>query len=384
MSAPRPTPPATRTPAFLRCALAFLVAVTVIGVWVATPIRASAQTESPAATVPTTRPVLRVAVRPLQPFVIPAGNGRYSGFSIDLLRDIADEAGFDVQYVEVGSVGAQLEAVQQGRADLAIGAISITSAREAVLDFSTAMFESGIQAMVSDSAQSVTVGMLAGKVFSREMVIVFSLMVLGTILTGVFVWAWERRHGNDHFTNDGPHGVFDGIWWATVTLFTIGYGDKVPHKVLSRIVTMVWMFVGVLMVATVTAHVTSSLTIDRLDSSINSVADLAGKDVVTLPGTTSWDFLVEHGVDPQPVGSIDEAYDQVRSGEAFAFVYDMPIIHWVAATRGGVVASGPVMRPENYGIAFPDGSAWIEPVDQALLRVREDGRFERLKRAYFD
>ena len=35
-------------------------------------------------------------------------------------------------------------------------------------------------------------------------------------------------------TRQGAHGIFDGIWWATGPFFTIGYGDKVPHKVASR------------------------------------------------------------------------------------------------------------------------------------------------------
>jgi voltage-gated potassium channel Kch len=39
--------------------------------------------------------------------------------------------------------------------------------------------------------------------------------------------------------------IWRSVWWATVTLFTIGYGDKVSSRFFSRIVTMMWMFVGV-------------------------------------------------------------------------------------------------------------------------------------------
>ena len=363
------------------CVGRLLVLLAVVGAVASIPLRASAQTAPPTATV--SKPVVRVAVWPVAPFIEKAADGHFSGFSIDLLRDVADTAGFEVEYVEVGSVGAQLDAVRDGSADLAISAISITSAREQFVDFSTSMFESGIQAMVPSSNRDVTLSSLLGDVFSPVLLLVMGLMIAGTILTGVFVWAWERRHGNDHFSNEGAHGVFDGIWWATVTLFTIGYGDKVPHKVVSRIVTMLWMFVGVLMVATITAEVTSTVTVDRLESRITSVADLAGKDVITYPGTTSWDYLLEHGIDPRPVESIDDAYDQVRTHRADAFVFDASIIQWLAANRSGVRAAGPVIQPENYGIATAEGSALIEPVDRALLRLREDGTYERLKKAYF-
>ena len=319
----------------------------------------------------------------VEPFIGKDADGKFSGFSIDLINDIADEAGFEIQYVEVDSVGAQLDAVREGRADAAISAISITSGREKTVDFSTSMFESGIQAMVSKTNGSVSTKDLFGEIFSPTLLVVFALMIFGTILTGVFVWAWERRHGNDHFTNPGAHGIFDGIWWATVTLFTIGYGDKVPHKVVSRIVTMIWMFVGVLMVATITAEVTSSVTVDSLKSNISSVSDLSGKDVITYPGTTSWDYLLKHGIDPRPVDSIEDAYQQVRAGKADSFVFDASIIQWLVANRGGVQVAGPVIQPENYGIVTAEGSALTEQVNQGLLRLRENGTYERLKKSYF-
>lgn len=329
------------------------------------------------------RPVHRVAVWVIPPFIEKSADGHFTGFSIDLLRDIADEAGFDVEYVEVDSVTAQLDAVRDGRADVAISAISITSGREATVDFSSSMFESGIQAMVSDSGSRLPVRDILADVFSPVLLVIVALMFLGTLLTGVFVWAWERRQGNDHFTTPGLLGAFDGIWWATVTLFTIGYGDMVPRRVLSRIVTMVWIFFGLLMVATLTAEVTASVTVDRLDAQITSIADLAGREVITYPGTTSWDYLRSHGMDPSPVESLDDAYEQVRSGAADAFVFDSSFVGWLAAERGGVRAAGPIIQPENYGLVMAQGSPLTESVDRALLRLREDGTYERLKKSYF-
>ena len=361
------------------------VALTVLGITIVLPISAFAQSASttPSVTTGNAKPAVRVAVWAVEPFIAKDSDGKFSGFSIDLMNDIADEAGFEIQYVEVDSVGAQLDAVREGRADAAISAISITSGREKTVDFSTSMFESGIQAMVSKTNGSVSTKDLFGEIFSPTLLVVFALMIFGTILTGVFVWAWERRHGNDHFTNPGAHGIFDGIWWATVTLFTIGYGDKVPHKVVSRIVTMIWMFVGVLMVATITAEVTSSVTVDSLKSNISSVSDLSGKDVITYPGTTSWDYLLKHGIDPRPVDSIEDAYQQVRAGKADSFVFDASIIQWLVANRGGVQVAGPVIQPENYGIVTAEGSALTEQVNQGLLRLRENGTYERLKKSYF-
>lgn len=358
--------------------LRLAVLVAVLGVVLGSVRSAVAQTTSSAS-----RPVLRVAVWPVAPFVEVGREGEYGGFSIELLEDIAAEADFDIEYVEVESVLAQLDAVRDGRADLAISAISITSEREEYVDFSVSMFESGIQAMVASSSSHISLGAIASGIFSPILLLVFGLMVAGTLATGVFVWAWERRRGNDHFANRGITGAFDGIWWATVTLFTIGYGDKVPHHVVSRVVTILWMFLGVLLVATITAEVTSAVTIERLDAQISSIDDLDGRDVITYPGTTSWDYLLEHGFQPRPVDSIDDAYEQVRDGRAHAFVFDASIIQWLVAQRSGVEVAGPIIRPENYGIVLAQGSQYTEMIDRALLRLREDGDYERLKQWYF-
>jgi voltage-gated potassium channel len=49
----------------------------------------------------------------------------------------------------------------------------------------------------------------------------------------------------------------DGIWWAIVTLGTVGYGDIVPRTTWGRVVGSVVIVVGVTFIAFLTAAVTS-------------------------------------------------------------------------------------------------------------------------------
>ena len=82
---------------------------------------------------------LRVATKPLEPFVIKRDQ-RWAGFSVDLWEKIAQQLGWKYEWVEVKTVTDQLQAVQNGGADVAMAGISITPEREAVVDFSHPFF----------------------------------------------------------------------------------------------------------------------------------------------------------------------------------------------------------------------------------------------------
>ena len=48
-----------------------------------------------------------------------------------------------------------------------------------------------------------------------------------------------------------------GVWWAIVTLATVGYGDVVPHTAWGRVVGSVVIVFGVTFISFLTAVVTS-------------------------------------------------------------------------------------------------------------------------------
>jgi voltage-gated potassium channel len=49
----------------------------------------------------------------------------------------------------------------------------------------------------------------------------------------------------------------DGVWWAIVTLGTVGYGDIVPHTAWGRVIGSLMIGFGVTFIAFLTATVTS-------------------------------------------------------------------------------------------------------------------------------
>ncbi|HUU40197.1 MAG TPA: ion channel [Desulfatiglandales bacterium] len=60
-----------------------------------------------------------------------------------------------------------------------------------------------------------------------------------------------------YYRAKGASGMLDTLWWALVTITTVGYGDVVPHSTLGRLIGIVIMFSGVVLVSLFTATIAS-------------------------------------------------------------------------------------------------------------------------------
>lgn len=61
----------------------------------------------------------------------------------------------------------------------------------------------------------------------------------------------------------------DGMWWALVTITTVGYGDITPMTTVGRFVASALMFVGLGLVASVTAIVSVKFIQNFVDHHTN-------------------------------------------------------------------------------------------------------------------
>ena len=52
-------------------------------------------------------------------------------------------------------------------------------------------------------------------------------------------------------------GFADGLWWAIVTVTTVGYGDIAPSTVEGRVVGVVLMLAGVALISTLSGSITA-------------------------------------------------------------------------------------------------------------------------------
>lgn len=95
---------------------------------------------------------------------------------------------------------------------------------------------------------------LVRSMFRRGHLARFLLAAAVLVLNGaIIVYLFER-----HAPGSNIHTVGESVWWALVTVTTLGYGDYTPVTVDGRITACFIMFVGLLTLAVVTAQVASN------------------------------------------------------------------------------------------------------------------------------
>lgn len=94
---------------------------------------------------------------------------------------------------------------------------------------------------------------------AKEELVIFtvgSLMML--YLAAVGIYYFEHKAQPDVFRS-----IFDCLWWAVVTLTTVGYGDVYPITTGGRLFTFIVLMLGLGMVAIPTGIVASALSAIR-------------------------------------------------------------------------------------------------------------------------
>lgn len=329
--------------------------------------------------------VVTVATHDIEPFVM-TNEGVKTGFTVDVLSEIAKHTGWTLNYVDVPDVAGQLRSVGEGRTDVAAGAISITADRAMSYDFSQPTLNAGLQIMVPTGTTARTSPGLVDflkLLFSKAVVIWLSAALILAVIPAHIVWFAERRHADSPMSKKYFPGIFQAFGYGLGML--AAQPDELPRHWVNRVLGILLAFVSIIFVAYYTATLTANLTVEKFNSQISSPSDLLGKRVCTIDKTTSAAFLNEQGIAFSPVPTIRDCYTGLHTDKFDAVVFDAPVLAYYVAHEGAGDAAlvGTVFQNADYGIAFRNGSDLRKQADEALLKMREDGDFDLIKDKWF-
>jgi len=237
---------------------------------------------------------------------------------------------------------------------------------------------------VGASGQSSAMAIVKS-IFTWDFLQLCGVLMVMLFFTSHLLWFFERKRNPEQFPEDYWVGVRESAWWAISTILSGGCDNKGPVVFGGRIVGSFWMIVCIVLVSYFTASITTSMTVSTLTGDINGPSDLPGQVVGTVKGSTAEKYLADHKAEPKGFATIDEAYAALTKKEVKAVVYDAPILlyHANKASGGQQKVVGRLFERQSYGIALQRDSKYRKPINEALLRLRENGYLDELNTKWF-
>lgn len=314
--------------------------------------------------------VLRVGVAGSEPFVF--NNADSEGIAVEIWNEVADDKGWDFNYVPFTSVNKGLKAVENGDVDLMVGPISITSQRAKRYRFSQPYYQSSLA--IASRVEGAGLWGRIKPLFSFQLLIAVGVFVFILSIVGTLFWFAERHHSPEQFPKDPAKGIGNGMWLAIVTMSTTGYGDMAPVTLKGRIIAGVWMIVTIIFATSMVAGIASTLTLSGLGSStVSNIEELSGKKTATVTGSPAVGFIKEHKSKPVMVDNLQEAMKLLQDKKVDAVIYDRPQLLYFQKNgpEDEIYIAKAEYYKQGYGVAFPLDSKMVNEVNLGLLELAE-------------
>lgn len=254
--------------------------------------------------------------------------GNLEGISVRMWKKITNSHTNKVFVYKQKPLDSLLEGLSNGTLDLSLSPITITSKRNAKIDFSIPYFISQCKGLIKSKSKTSKLKAFISSFFSFNFFKVIGSLLLLLTIFGSLVWVFEHKRNKEEF-GDGLHGLFNGIWWSAVTMTTVGYGDKSPKTAGGRVVGLIWMFSAIILISSITASITSSLTVDKLKVSEADYASFKAYEIGTVKQSATENWLIDHYFNHvTSYHTFQELVNALDEDKIEAIAYDEPLIRF--------------------------------------------------------
>lgn len=219
-----------------------------------------------------------------------------------------------------------LAGLQSGKIDMSLTPLTLTSERAKQFDFSVPYYIAHSSILIRKASPIEKLWQFVASFFSIHFFRALGALALVILIFGFLAWLFERKENPEEF-GPGWKGLWQGFWWSAVTMTTVGYGDKSPRTAGGRIVALVWMFTAIIIISGFTAGIASSLTVNQLSWSQNSIEDFKDKMLGTISnsGTERWldrNFYKKK----KSYASLEAMQEALVDKDIDAIAYDRPLL----------------------------------------------------------
>lgn len=293
-------------------------------------------------------------------------DGIYTGLSIESWNLVNRRLDTNYVFRSYETLEQLLNAVETGEVDLSINPITVTDQRMERMEFSQPYFISytGVARKNESAIWTYLSNIFSWNFFSALLILVGVIFIFGLL-----VWIFERKRNPEEFS-PGGRGIFQGFWWSAVTMTTVGYGDKSPRSFGGRFVGLIWMFMAIIMISTLTAGIASSLTVQNIQDEIASIQDLERFEVTTVKSSSAQELLDQYQIPSKKVSNIEEGIEALLREETTTLVYDKPILNYLIEKKDledELVVLEKTLKRDYYSYSFPKDSPLLKTIDPLLI-----------------
>uniref|UniRef100_A0A9L0J648 Glutamate receptor n=1 Tax=Equus asinus TaxID=9793 RepID=A0A9L0J648_EQUAS len=345
------------------------------------------------------------------------GNDRFEGYCIDLLRELSTILGFtyEIRLVEDGKYGAQDDANGQWngmvrelidhKADLAVAPLAITYVREKVIDFSKPFMTLGISILYR-KPNGTNPGVFSFlNPLSPDIWMYILLAYLGVscvlfVIARFSPYEWYNPHpcNPDSDVVENNFTLLNSFWFGVGALMQQG-SELMPKALSTRIVGGIWWFFTLIIISSYTANLAAFLTVERMESPIDSADDLAKQTKIEYgaveDGATMtffkkskistydkmWAFMSSRRQSVL-VKSNEEGIQRVLTSD-YAFLMESTTIEFVTQRNCNLTQIGGLIDSKGYGVGTPMGSPYRDKITIAILQLQEEGKLHMMKEKWW-
>uniref|UniRef100_A0A4W3I6T3 Glutamate receptor n=1 Tax=Callorhinchus milii TaxID=7868 RepID=A0A4W3I6T3_CALMI len=344
------------------------------------------------------------------------GNDRFEGYCLDLLKELSNILGFtyEVRLVADGKYGAQNDKGQWNGmvrelvdhiADLAVAPLTITYVREKVIDFSKPFLTLGISILYrkpngTNPGVFSFLNPLSPDIWMYVLLACLGVSCVLFVIARFTPYEWYNPHpcNPDSDVVENNFTLLNSFWFGVGALMQQG-SELMPKALSTRIVGGIWWFFTLIIISSYTANLAAFLTVERMESPIDSADDLAKQTKIEYgavgDGSTMtffkkskistyekmWAFMSSRQ-QTALVKNNDVGIQRVLTTD-YALLMESTNIEFVTQRNCNLTQIGGLIDSKGYGVGTPLGSPYRDKITIAILQLQEEGKLHMMKEKWW-
>ncbi|XP_073723419.1 glutamate receptor ionotropic, kainate 1-like [Misgurnus anguillicaudatus] len=344
------------------------------------------------------------------------GNDRFEGYCLDLLKELSNILGFsyEVKLVTDGKYGAQNDKGEWNGmvrelidhvADLAVAPLTITYVREKVIDFSKPFMTLGISILYhkpngTNPGVFSFLNPLSPDIWMYVLLACLGVSCVLFVIARFTPYEWYNPHpcNPDSDVVENNFTLINSVWFGVGALMQQG-SELMPKALSTRIVGGIWWFFTLIIISSYTANLAAFLTVERMDSPIDSADDLAKQTKIEYgavrDGSTMtffkkskistyekmWAFMSSRK-NTALVKNNREGIQRVLTTDD-ALLMESTSIEYISQRNCNLTQIGGLIDSKGYGVGTPIGSPYRDKVTIAILQLQEEGKLHMMKEKWW-